>query len=515
MKPLCLLSLFTLLMASCLGTGVGNPSDPDARTDIQQFDATTSADAYADMTEDIGMDIGLPEMTPGDLGVDFLDAVSGVDPLFETEGDVVTGVEEGFFHVQIPSVAGGDEGIAVKVTHPAADSTRFADGAPIVVLVQGGWDHGHFDAVEAMNVPAYGYVLIELLLPGGVSTEGHSSGGTFDYRGWTSARALADVLRYATGDLADDEGLTITDRLFYALTDEVGVVGGSNGGNLVITTLARHGDELQSIRWFIAWESPIGDQYINTELNGNPYYAPGTCDATSCPWPDLVSHLAWDSTAETRAITWSAAEIPPAPGRLVLEPENESDPATGLFSVFSAGPGDSPDRPHLYPSIELAAAARLNQPTLWPTGVPPWLVIDEAESMAFWEQRDGSLSIPPAHTHLPDLLVFHLGSVTDHAQDQPDYPHARSHVQGWMDVGHSFVRINPDAVYMALATGEDVSQFPDNPANSELPSWADTVTMMVSDGFENGLMLGGLLEAFDRIHYGVTDANLDAVLLVP
>ena len=62
-----------------------------------------------------------------------------------------------------------------------------------------------------------------------------------------------------------------------------------------------------------------------------------------------------------------------------------------------------------------------------------------------------------------------IASMVDHVQKQPDHPHIRSFIQGWLDAGHSFVRLNPDAVYMALTTGKDKSYFPDNAANTPAP----------------------------------------------
>ncbi len=203
-------------------------------------------------------------------------------------------VELGVVTVSVPSAAAPDGGIAARVFYPSTGARRYAAGAPIVVDVQGGWSANHSIAAEPTEeVEAHGIIQISYLLPGGVAPE-MASGGVYDVRGEDCIRATADVLRFAAGDLADAEGQLITDHVPHALTSNVGIAAGSNGGNLAIAALAQHGDEVD-VQWLAAWESPLGDQYATVELNDNPFYEPGTCDATTCPIPGLADALAWDS----------------------------------------------------------------------------------------------------------------------------------------------------------------------------------------------------------------------------
>jgi hypothetical protein len=215
-------------------------------------------------------------------------------------------IEAGDYTVQVPSSAGGELGIAVRVFHPATDEARYSDGAPVIVDVQGGWSAGRVSASgSSTDESEHGFVRIELMLPGG-SFGGVTSGGEYDVRGPDSVQALADVLSYASGELADMSGALITDQIPFALTDQVGILGGSNGGNLALATLAEHGAALSSVQWFAAWESPIGDQYAAIDLNNNPFYTPGTCTATTCPTPGLADALFWMPLATTSSVNFDA-----------------------------------------------------------------------------------------------------------------------------------------------------------------------------------------------------------------
>ncbi len=115
-----------------------------------------------------------------------------------------------------------------------------------------------------------------------------------------------------------------------------------------------------------------------------------------------------------------------------------------------------------------------------------------------------------------NLADIHVGSQTDHGQSQPDYPHARSHMQAWLDEGHGFVRLNADAVYLALLSGKDADEFPDNDANT-VPPYPNTANWMVPEKVAGTqvdvwAIPAALLELIDRTHTQNTEVNLSAVL---
>ncbi|MBW2260639.1 MAG: hypothetical protein JRG91_01595, partial [Deltaproteobacteria bacterium] len=147
---------------------------------------------------------------------------------------------------------------------------------------------------------------------------------------------------------------------------------------------------------------------------------------------------------------------------------------------------------------------------LFPSGRPSWMA-SPAEMRDYWTDRDGSQVIGDAHASLPDLLVMVLGTLEDHVQGQPDHPHLRSHVTGWLDAGHAWVRLNPDAAYVAEASGEPAGGIPESDAGTPLP-WPDTGDHLLPETFDAHVVVSAVMELTDRIRAANTDVDLDAVL---
>src|SRR5262245_57811934 len=81
------------------------------------------------------------------------------------------------FRVQVPSAAAGKQGVAVRLTLPPRP--RYGDdGAPVVVVVPGGWTASDLGAADGGLAAASGLVTLHPVFPGGPG-----SGGTFDHRG--------------------------------------------------------------------------------------------------------------------------------------------------------------------------------------------------------------------------------------------------------------------------------------------------------------------------------------------
>jgi len=327
------------------------------------------------------------------------------------------------------------------------------------------------------------------------------------------------------GNLADTDDSRIQDRIPFALTSNVGVVGQSNGGNLALTAFSRFGDEIASLAWFATWESPIGDQAVMVELGGrtsplNPYYVPGTCTVTSCPWPGLAEALRFDPAVPFQLTDSATGESFDLTGRFYLDEDGDGTKGPNELGLKPmSGPGEVVNGKYLpkaYASSELAEAIESKTAALFPAGPPAWLA-NRTEVDAYWSERDGSLVIDQAHALLPDVLVMSLATEKDHVQIQPDYPHVRSHVQGWTDAGHGFVRLNPDAVYLAAATGIDAGSFPDNDVGAPIPY--PGIESMVTPETVGGVPIdpfvipAAIAELSDRVHEEELSPNLGDVLV--
>ena len=435
------------------------------------------------------------------------------------DDDSAPGTEAGWFTVQLPSDAAPTDGIAVRVHHPGSDSIRYPRGAPVVVRVEGGWNPGDL-AAEApnLNAEAFGFIDISYLLPGGTSEDGAASGGEYDFRGTGCITATRDVLKYAANLLTDTDGRTLKERLPFAWNENLGIVGGSNGGNLALATLAEEATNLPSIAWFITWESPIGDQYQACELNGNTFYVPGTCTATSCPWDGMEAQLLYDPAGTTVFQDWDGTQQS-LDGVVFLDADASGGFESGEL-VFGFVPGERVGvEPAVVFSQELADLIAADPGAVFGASTPPLWLADQPATEDFWALRDGSLRLAEAHAAFPDLMVIHINTQQDHGQTQPDFPHARSHVQGWIDASHTFVRLNPDAAYMAYVSGQDASHFPDNDANEPVP-WPDTIDLMIPTEVEGQPASvwtepAAVLELAERFWMENTETNLDDLIVTP
>ncbi len=164
-------------------------------------------------------------------------------------------------------VPGGS--LAVRIIAPATPAAaRYADGAPVLIWLPGGDGEG---SLQPPVRRAEDVIRIVFLFPGGYDpSSGRRSDGTYDHRGVNSIAALRDVIRYAAGDLTDAGGKTIDQRLPVAvLHDNIGLLGSSNGGNIVIAAPALHGEQLAGhLRYVIQWESPVSSQIATVDAGG-------------------------------------------------------------------------------------------------------------------------------------------------------------------------------------------------------------------------------------------------------
>jgi len=178
---------------------------------------------------------------------------------------------ETIINVDLPSASTGmpDGTLALRIYAPASSSqARYADGAPVVIYTPGGDTAG---ALRPALPQADDMIRIVFLFPGGNdATAGRHSDGAYDHRGLDSIAALRDVIRYAAGELTDSSGKTIDDVVpVTALHDNIGLIGASNGGNIVTTVAAQHGLELAGhLRYIVQWESPVSSQIATVDLGG-------------------------------------------------------------------------------------------------------------------------------------------------------------------------------------------------------------------------------------------------------
>ena len=163
-----------------------------------------------------------------------------------------------------------DEGVAIEVLyeHPVT-LPRI-----VSVVLPGGFSPDHIPASTANLLREdAGIIQVYLDLPGANGQP--STPGEMDHYGEQSRRAVAAALRYAAGEISDDAGLSLVERIEASSAPPLVLVGRSNGGNLATATLADSNLNLPPVDGLVLWETPAGPQFILTELTDDEL---GPCD---------------------------------------------------------------------------------------------------------------------------------------------------------------------------------------------------------------------------------------------
>jgi hypothetical protein len=429
---------------------------------------------------------------------------------------------DGRILTHIPCNAGGDQGIAVGVLMPR--QPRYTNGAPIAINVAGGVQAG-----SARGRPEYvglGFVEMHFAFPGGGQGE-ERSGGTYDFRGPKCIRALADVIRFATGRIADKQGRRISDLSgsITVLTNNCGIIGSSHGGNACGMAMALHGREFADLAWYTSMESPYGEGAANVELGGrdsgvNPAYDPKT------------------GVLDLSRLAWSAELSPGMLGKPMLVPTRDLKGAI-FFDLdgdakFSAGNdfpancfvGDDGTRVKAWYSPRILGEAERRHLI---GGQRPRHVPSVEESREFWRYRDAAPSIPEAVRNCTNLAVIVYANERDHVQAAPDHGHILIQVEGFRQAKARFVRLNPDRSYVErivsnrplfgqgfmagpMRAQEAPDRFPDNPAGKAFDR-SNIAMALEPTQFPVGLyMQAAVCELADRAQARHWAPNLDGVL---
>ncbi len=365
--------------------------------------------------------------------------------------------------VRIPSAAAGSEGIWVRIAPPARP--RYPQGAPVVIHVPGGLGPGGVGSLQT-RLGDFGFIDIAFLFPGGESgppVEGRPlrSGGTYDFRGPASVRALADVILFATGRTRSVEGKTIQEYLggMRALVDQVGVIGWSLGGTTIAAALGLHGKQMRGLKWYASHESPYGEGIIDGEFGArgqaNPFYDPETGKLD-------LSALRYGKDLPVTLMGRPIEGAQHLRGALYLDGNGNGtfEPGTDfLFSgILLPGP---PAKVYYSPMLTRAAGEKKLFGAQWPAHIASL-----EEAVECWRIRDGVSQIANAVKNLPELAVIVFAGEEDHVQSTADHRHIRLQYDGFQAAGVRWIRLNPDAHYVEYVLGHKPPRAPQNPAGA-------------------------------------------------
>ena len=426
-----------------------------------------------------------------------------------------------FVDVDLPSSSTGMPGgtLALRIYAPASSSdARYADGAPVVIYVPGSDTAGSLGMALRQ---ADDMIRIVFLFPGGRdASSGRRSDGTYDHRGPNCIAALRDVVRYAAGELTDAGGKTIDERLAVTvLHDNVGLIGASNGGNIVTAVAAQHGLDLAGhLRYIVQWESPVSSQIATVDLGGVMLNCPG-------------GHRERLNAVNPRYRAYGPLTVDVDYSQIAYDPGNPFHP------VFLDGNGDGtyttivdPSTGCRTPDLDLDGALETDEDfPLSPytdgvkffysrpatqaladrhvfSGTWPARIATTAQANAFWNLREAVRLYPSAEANVPGLDGMVLATVIDHVQAAPDKPHIRQAFEGWDGVG-AWVQINPDPSYLVEADPSLSSRtdLPHNAPNTPPADWSDAAAYAVPEDVSNAVLQSAAVHQMaDRAHTAAT-----------
>lgn len=422
----------------------------------------------------------------------------------------------------VPSEAAPGQGIAVNLIY--STRPRYKEGAPVVVVVPGG-NHNH-GLDSSIHAAQQGFIELRFAFPGG-GKPGFASSGIYDNRGAKSQEALRDVMKFAAGVIDDYQGKKISDLLPVTVYNKtIGTIGWSNGGNILIVTLAKHASELPFVSWMALYESPVGSLFFPPNLGGaedrmlNKHYRAGTA-ATGQPLVDWTK-LRYDGTGIKHPGSHKKLGEPEIKGVVFFDENgNNAWDETGEFALtYSTDVGFDKQ---IYPPAATKNLLRLpefQQPKpdkSKPKEKPAPVAIPFAsmeESQGYFHDRDGSLHVKELVAAYPTMAFTLFGSHLDHLQRQPDHPHIALLYNALLEAKAKFLRLNPSSIYVAHVSNMKASTFAENKPGSSIES--DAIDQCLEpEGLipDYAYMEAAAAELSDRVYVGKWNKILAAPLV--
>lgn len=415
--------------------------------------------------------------------------------------------------VDLPSDSTGSPTgtLSLHIQSPSLGRARYLEGAPVIIWVPGGFDLK--PPFHQLPPSADDIIILTFVFPGGdFPKTNHHSDGSYDYRGSRCIEALGDIIKYAAGELTDNQDRTIDDVLpVNVLHDNIGMIGVSNGGNIIVAVPALLGEELSGrLRYLIQWETPVSSQVATRDfgrvwLKPSPqqgeYFNPRYSGYHPLVFPVNYSDLAYDPSLPFYQIFHDGNgdglyNTTKMTGRDHQTPDHNQDGILGLDEDF---PLDS------YPSTTKNVYSRpvthaLANNNIF-SGSWPDDIANPAEADAFWNIREAVWLYDDASRNIPDVEGMILAGVRDHVQSAPDKPHIRQAFEGWFNNG-AWVQINPSSDYIIEAdpTLSDRNDLPDNVPNTQPADWSDVSDYAIPEDIDAATyQLAAVWQMADRV----------------
>ena len=409
--------------------------------------------------------------------------------------------------VYVPSEGNGE--IAVLISLPK--KPRYSEGAGIVIEIPTFFTpaKGFSPSLEAASL---GLIQVNLLLPGRRDPRsGASSSGSDDYGGENGIRAIADVVRFAAGQIPDRDGHYLADlSSIPPLSTEIGLYAFSHPGIAAVNLLASHGGQLPPVGYLVGRENPTTDAISAVEIghfddSGRPVYNPLYSYPQSYTPQALqldYSRARWDP--DFREPSSQAA------GRPYFDLDSDGRRSAGDYVLSYRVPTIYGKR-----TYSTALTAALQASGSIPTGAWPADLATPEEAAALWPARSSPAHYADLVQRVPNLKVMLVFARQDHIQPAIDKPHIHHAWDGLAGAGGLWTRLNPDQAYILSfnpTAGRNYSEHPANTAPSDwlqIESWA-----YAGQGSAARLVpLAAVAEMADRLHTGNWAPDLAEILV--
>lgn len=405
----------------------------------------------------------------------------------------------------VPSRYSGD--IAVEITVPG--TPRYAAGAGIVVEVSTFFTNAD-DFENGINAASGGLIHLSYLWPGKENASGVASGGTFDYGGPNSIRALKDVIRFAGGLIPDSNGHYLRDiSAVNPLTDNLGLYTFSHPGIAAVNVLASYGRQMK-VAYFVGRENPTVDTLSAVEIghwddsSGQAVYNPMYV-YPDCYFADVIkidySSICWDPEYRESGSSFT--------GRPYFDLNGNGIRDSGDYVL-------GPKIPQMFGKRVYSRAltqALLKNGAIARYAWPEDLATPE-EADYLWASRESVGRFDDIGTLLPDLKVMLVFADYDHVQPSVDKPHIHQAYKGFRQQAGLWTRLNPDKSYLEDLCETTTIGFHEHPANAEPDNWFNIGSWSYRDAGAARVIVpfAAVLEMSDRTMADNWDVDIPSVL---
>ena len=405
----------------------------------------------------------------------------------------------------IPSTVGDTTGITLLIYYP--DVARYDTcGAPVAIVVAGGKGANGIILNYPSIFPQFGFIEVFFNFPGG-GVSNLLSGGEYDLRGPNCITALKDVVRFCSGETENNFGKYLDELIPVEPSyQNVGLIGGSNGGNISLAVTGLYGNQLPGLKWICNWESPVGDGNVLADM-GNTNFGNST-PTSNVAYNDTTGVFDYSKLKYCDTLYFNYNVTFDTLAGFYFDNNNNGSPSDNVdYKLEPLIYGSGVNRRANYTEKIIALGYSMG---LIPNPKPIYIpTLQEAKD--FWKWRNGEKWIDSIALKRPDLLFMVTSRDHDHYINSPDHPGVLNQYNKFLNGSNNFIRLNPDKSYMEYVLDSVYPGLPDNVCFTPFDHLTIRSVMVPDSVDQKTLYIAGACELADRSIRGDLRWQLDSV----